>query len=172
MNTDIDFQEAKDTVEGWNSINQQKFYELFPETVQQETQYDLIGFQQHDEMDEFASSLEEDLEEKDERHLRKQLQSQLAHLSGTAGREAASAQNLTVYNHAMTLWNKAEDTPELLEYLETYANKRTDWEERTDQERIDEDLLQKPRLEYGDTENAEYVEEILTQLVTETMHEI
>lgn len=172
MGQDVDFQEALEMVRKWEDVHLDQFYELFPETVKQETQYDMIGLQQHDEEDEFAPDLEEDLEEKDERHLRKQFQSNLAHLSDKAGREAAAAQNLTVYNHAMTLWNQAEDTQELLEYLEKYAEERTDWDERTDQEKTDEDLLQEPRLDYGDTEDAEYVEEILTQLVTETMHEV
>mgnify|MGYP006277687325 CR=1 FL=1 len=173
MHNDIGFQQALDMVSKWDEYHRQEFYQLFPETVQQETRYDLMGLQQHDEDEGFAKDLEgEEFNEKEiDRATQESLETQLATLSATAGKEAASAQNLTVYNHAMTIWNKAEDTGELLEYLEAYAEERTEWNER-DQLESNRKPLQEPRLQYGDSEDAEYVEEILTQLVTETMHEV
>ena len=174
MPEQIGFQEVLDMVNKWDEVHQSQFYELFPETVHQETRYDLMGFQQHREDEGFATDLEgEEFNYEDlDKEMNDSLRSQLAQLSSTAGREAASAQNLTVYNHAMTIWNKAEDTNELLDYLEQYAEERSEWQERNDLEIEEDSPLMPSRVQYGGTENAEYIEEILTQLVTETMHEV
>lgn len=173
MPEQIDLQKAVEMVSRWDDVHQQQFYDLFPETVQQETRYDLMGFQQHEEDEGFATDLEgEEFNEREiDRATQQSLETQLANLSSTAGREAAAGQNLTVYNHAMSLWNHAEDTGELLEYLEAYVEERTNWNER-DQLDPDRKPLQEPRVQYGSEEDQEYVEEILTQLVTETMHEV
>ncbi|MFB6115404.1 MAG: hypothetical protein ABEK04_03850 [Candidatus Nanohalobium sp.] len=173
MRQETGFQDAIEMLRNWDRKYQEQFYQLFPETVRQEATYDLMGVRQHEE-EGFAADLEN--QKFEERELdtgtHRSLKSQLAHLSTTAAKEAAATQNLTVYNHAEKLWQEAEDTEELLDHLEAYAEERTDWGERKDQEKTDEELLQEPRLDYGNTENKEYVEEILTQLVTETMHEV
>lgn len=173
MEYDIEFQEAVEMLRDWNETHQQQFYHLFPETVQQEKIYDLMGIWQHED-EGFARDLQG--EEFNGEHLdagtHRSLKSQLAKLSTTAAKEAAATQNLTVYNHAEELWQKAEDTEELLNYLQAYANQRTDWNERTNHTDTEEPLLQQPTLQYGDSEDTEYIEEILTQLVTETMHEV
>lgn len=174
MSKKIGFQKSIEMLKKWDSIHQEKFYDKFPETLEQETQYDLMGFQQHREDEGFATELEgeEFHEEELDRKTHESLQKQLQNLSATAGREAASAQNLTVYNHAMTIWNRAEDTSELLQYLEQYAEERNTWNERENIEVTDEGPLLHPKVEYGSREDEKYVEEVLTQLITETMHEV
>lgn len=172
MNQEIDFQEAIEMVREWGDYHQQQFYEVFPETVKQETRYDLIAVKQHDE-EGFAKDLEgeEFNEEEVDKATQQSLETQLAQLSSTAGSEAAVTQNLTVYNHAMTIWNRAEDTYDLLDYLKAYAEERNEWEERNQLE-PEIEPLQEPRVQYGAEEDQEYVEEILTQLVTKTMHKV
>ena len=49
MNTEKELQEVIDMVSEWDPSHQQKFYQLFPQTVRRETRYDLMGFQQHEE---------------------------------------------------------------------------------------------------------------------------
>ena len=171
MIDDLDFQEAIETVREWNELQQQNFYDGFLQNVRQKEKYEKMGTRQHDKDEGFAKDLEgeEFNETAIDRTTKQSLKTQLSRLSATAA-EGVSTQNLTVYKHAMELWGEAEDTPELLEYLEKYAEKRTEWNERDD---LDPDRrpLQEPRVEHGDSEGTEYVEEILTELVTETMYD-
>lgn len=174
MREEIDFQEAIDMIGKWDDYHRKEFYDSFPDTVEREARYDLMGLRQHEEEEGFATEFEgEELETDDiDSDTKKLFKSQLSNLSATAGREAASAQNITVYNHAMTLWDEAEDTSELLRYLEVYAAERTGWNERKGLQEQEEGPIIPPSVQYGAGEDEEYVKDILTKLVTDTMHEV
>lgn len=169
----MELEQAIKEIEEHGREQQKEFYDQFPEIVQQEKAYDIMAVQQHSSDEGFAKDLEgrEFNERGVDRATQNSLETQLGQLSATAGKEAAATQNITVYNDVMELWQQSETPQELITYLENYAKLRSEWNEREDLD-PGREPLQEARVQYGDQQEQEYIEEILTQLVTETINEI
>jgi hypothetical protein len=166
MPEDSSLQETLDRVRSWDYIRRTDFYEKFPETVKQQSVNELFGVNQHED-EEFGEGYDYSPDDLDGETL-ETLQDDLSTLSAIAGREAASAQNLTVYGHVMDLWRVSDEPSELFEYLESYSGLRSEWNERNEIEG-QEHLKGREQADFGEEE---YVEEIVEDIVEKTIMEV